>query len=676
MPVIHLDILCVTEPELTQCGVSATYLQAVRAKQRAGKVYCWEHHKEGNAYYYHYHSLRPVYQTLVRTAICGGAEPEVYIANMAQRQTDAVTEQIASLVQTDPDELNTLLACRLVSPTEAHQLARAAAWLRIINEYDAKSVRRLGFSSITAFRDGVFKHCLNEQNSNLIRFKKGAITNERVLYVNAVKYRDNGIQCLIHGGNGNVNRQKTDTLAHAKLMELASAQVKYSWEDIGLMYNDWAELNERKNLTVEAIKAHLYKPAFKKVWYYMRHGKLAADNEIQPLINRNAPSFPDALWSLDGSTVQLYYVDDKGAIRSDLYVYFVTDACTGAIIGYSIAYAETAELVEQALRLAIFTHGNKPYQLQYDNSSANVAYVTRNLMDNMARVSFPCEPYKGRSKYVESVIGHFQQRVLRKRENFKGGNITTRSLNSKANPELLAQLKKDSSRLPSVGEVIDEFKQAVGEWNGRGESRDSFGRFTGPSKLARYSSIQHEKRAKISYFEQIRLFFIEQKDPYTYEANGIAMTIKGKKYHFAVHDPDGIGDFIFSAENFGLKFNVRLDRENTHFITLYRDGKYIADAVDKEYYASAVADLKEGEKANLYRFKQKQDENGYDYAVAEMARQMEVLGENKATGTDGFGWWDTSKASNNARESASEDARNGISDGLSDRQRKILNIGK
>jgi hypothetical protein len=486
---------------------------------------------------------------------------------------------------------------------------------------------------------------------------------------------------MIHRGVGNVNREKSDAMVHAKLIELASNPVKYSFEDITMMYNDWADAIEKPNFTVSAVKAYLYIPKIKKVWFYARHGKLAGDNELQVLANRDKPSFPDALWSLDGSTMQLYYRDNKGAIKSDLYVVFVTDSHTGAIIGHSIAYTETAQMVEEALRNAINHYEYKPYQLQYDNGSANKAAVVQNLMSNMSRVHFACQAYKGRGKYVEGIIGHFQQRVLRKLEFFKGGNVTTRSLNSKANPELLEKFKakKDQTpekELPTLQQVIIAFNDAVKDWNDRGEKRNNLGRFVGKSKIERYLTIEHEKRAKMNYFDKLSLFMIKQKDPYTYGTQGIPIEIKGKLTYFIVPDGDSIGHFIFCNEHLGEKFTVKIDKEKPDMCALYKNNIFICHAYETERYASCVADFKEGEKAKQIIFKAKQDEYGEKYSITELEKQMSILGELKATGTEGFGWWDTPKVIENARNNAQEDIINGMSDGISERQRAILNIGR
>ncbi len=445
MPQYSNNILSLTTSELEQCGVSKGYLKRALAGQRKGEVYCWEHHKIGRNVYIHYDSLLDKYKEVVREELCGGVEPAVYLKekedNKQQSNLQAIANQLPSLVNTKQEDLEKLHSTGFYTATEAQQIARAGAWLHLLNEYDTKRVRSLGYKSVNDFRDEVFKHCLNEQTAQpfpLIKWKKGEINSVRVLLRNARKYEQMGIQALIHKGMGNVNKEKADVVAHAKMIEIYSNPVKYSYEDTAMMFNDWAEENGKELMTTSAIKAYLNIPKVKKVWYYRRHGKLAADNDLQQIISRKTPSFPDALWSIDGTTMQLYYRDDNDKVKSDLYVYFVTDAHTGAIIGHSVAFAETQGMVMEALKNTLYTHENKPYQLQYDNSSANIANAVQGMMSNMSRVHFPCEPYKGRGKYVEAIIGHFQQTVLRKRENFKGGNVDVRSLNSKANPELLS----------------------------------------------------------------------------------------------------------------------------------------------------------------------------------------------------------------------------------------------
>ncbi len=480
-----------------------------------------------------------------------------------------------------------------------------------------------GFSSGKEVQEVMFILCLNEQMQGFVKFPK-AINNERVLDRKAREYEKEGLEALVGGYFGNVNRERMNGQAHAILMQLASEQVKYSFEDIGMLYNEQAEKLGLPKMPVSTIKKHLNEPKHKKVWYYMRHGKLVGDADMQPMIDRAPVSKPDMLWSLDGTTMQLYYKrqikDNKGrdkwVVMSDLYAYFVTDACTGAIIGYSVAFSESSGMVIEALQNAVDVWGYKPYQMNYDNSSANISTTVKALINNMSRVNFPCTPYSGRSKSVELVIGHFQQRELRKFKNFKGGNITVKSNNSTANPELLKELSKNlefTDNLPTETQVLAEFRAGVEAWNGRGEARDAYGAFIGESKIARYAKV-FEGRVKLNHFEKLSLFMVELKNQahpfgeYEYRQKGIEVAIRGEKMKFIVPDSDSSAmDFEFSREHLGHTFkvfvNLRADRPE--WIELRdRNGKKVADAYEKEKFAACVADMKgkPGEMCKVHYF--------------------------------------------------------------------------
>ncbi|NDW10927.1 DDE-type integrase/transposase/recombinase [Dysgonomonas sp. 520] len=668
MPTIHNNILCVTVDELVDdCGVSKRTVIDGLLSQRKGLVYCWAHHKEGRKVYIHYDELKDNYKLLIKTILCGGVEPALWLKNKeAEKLNNELTElcgNLNSMVEVMPSDVKTFADSMLFTPQEVQQLARAAGWLRLWRRMDTKTARSYGFVSVKDIQTEIFKRCLNEQNNGFVKFPR-VITTQRILDRKAREFAKEGLNCLINGGFGNANREKIDTSVHAKLMDLAGNPVKFSFEDIGLFYNSDAKNEGLPRMTVSAIKQHLNKPKNQRIWMYARHGKLDVDLLMQPQIERDAVSRADALWSLDGTTMQLYYRDSNGKVKSDLYVYFVVDVYSSAIIGYSVAFSESTGMVAEALKMAIDTYGYKPYQLQYDNGSANVNKVMHSIMSNMSRVHFPCTPYHGNSKYIETYIGHFQQRVLRYNEAFKGGNITTQSLNSKANPELLKALKADD-RLKSEQEIIEMFADAVNVWNNRGEKRNSYGEWVGETKAEKYQH-EHADRKQLNYFEKISLFMGEMPQPYQYKQQGITITMSGKTRKYIVPDDNGIGDFEFNRLYLREWFHVRINPLNPDFITLYKNGKLVATAHEKEKYAACVADMKNkpNDASKIKQFIAQKEMYGYDYAMREMERQRVVLHSEglKATGTDGFGWHDMPKSDYNNIQNKIEDMRNGMTD--------------
>lgn len=688
------EVLCVSVPELKMCGVSINTIKYGLQQQRTGGVYCWSHHKEGREVFIHYDGMNEKYRLLVDKILCGDVDAHLWAENKAAEELDkkltAFKKGLRTMVEISADDMVRLSEMQLFIPADVQRIARAAGWLRLWRRMDVKTARKHGFKSIKEVQEELFKQCLNEQIKGFVKFPK-PINNERVLDRKAREYEKEGLSSLVGGYFGNVNREKINSQTHAILMQLASSPVKYSFEDIGMYYNEQAPDLGLAKMTVSAIKQHLNQPKHKKIWYYMRHGKLVGDADMQPMIDRAPVSKPDMLWSLDGTTMQLYYkkqVNGKWKVASDLYAYFVTDACTGAIIGYSVAFSESAGMVIEALQNAVDTWGYKPYQMNYDNSSANISTTVKALINNMSRVNFPCTPYSGRSKSVELVIGHFQQRELRKFKNFKGGNVTVKSHNSTANPELLKELSKDlgfTDNLPTEEQVLAEFKAGVDAWNKRGEGRDAYGAFIGKSKIERYAEA-HEGREKLNYFERLSLFMVELKNQqhpfgeYEYRQKGIELSIRGEKMKFIVPDNDSSAmDFDFSRQHLGHTFKVfiNLRAGRPEWVELRdRKGKFVADAYEKEKFAACVADMKDkpGEMGKIQIFNLMQ-KRCYEEAQTEMERQREIVEQTgfRDTGTDGygFGWWDTPKAVENARNNRIEDTRNGIVPSKSEEQIRI-----
>lgn len=672
--------LCVSVDDLENCGVSINSIKDGLKRHRTGLVYCWPHHKEGNKVYIHFDGLKDIYKELIQAKLCNNTDVHLFVQNREaqakQNQLKAVFRQLPDMVEVWPEDLAELERSGLFAPFQVQQLARTAGWLRLWRKLDVKTARKMGFTSVTEIQAELFKLCLSEQLDDFVKFPK-PVNCIRVLDRKAREFKNEGLKVLIGGYLGNANHGRINPLTHAILMDLAASPLKYSFEDIGLKYN--TEIAPEKGLqllTVSAIKQHLNTPAYKKIWYYLRHGKKAGDDVYQPEALRETPSRPDALWSIDGTTMQLYYRGADGKVRSDLYTYFVADAHTGAIIGKSFGFTENAGMVTAALQDAIETQGYKPNQLQFDNSSANISFSVTALVGNMSRVSFPCTPELGRAKYIEEIIGHFQQRTLRYNKNFKGGNITTRSQNSKANPELLKWLKKNPGELPTEDEVIEQFTAAVEEWNSRGESRDKYGCWTGKSKIEKYQA-PDAARTKLNYFDKLSLFMCELEGIYKYKKKGIELTMNGTKHYYIVPDPDNsANDFMFSNANMYAGFKIRVNVSNPEFIILYdKNGKKVDTAYEKERFKACVADMKTGDGAKIRQFIEKQQENGYNYAMQELERQRFILEQNglRATGTgeffgsqysdargEYFGWQDRPKFIQNVIENKIEDEANGM----------------
>lgn len=708
------DILYVSSKELVDSGsVSKGTVNKGLLRQRTGSVNCWQYKRFDNingkwieypqdsrkgCVYIVYDSLKIQHQTSIKMNVCNGSDPVQYANNELARQKElkiaAFHTKITSELNIKSEYLNFFMD-QGFDPDDVQRYARAAAWLDLYNNITRKQAARFGFDSMEALRSDVLTTIMAELDAEVIRFRGKRLSSLQVLYRHARSFKQQGCESLISGKIGLQNARLINDEQHAWLMCEYGKPTKISFEDVAMLYNSKVAVeNNWPKLTTSAIRAHLNKPENKRVWYFSRHGVDAAKNEMDSLIKRRAVSFPDALVSIDGTALQLYYLEKvktkvknkktgkieervRTELRSDLYIYLVTDVYSKSIVGWSVAFTETSEMVTEALKRYVFEHGYRPYQLQYDNSSANVATAVKALTKNMSKVAFPCKPYLGRAKYVEPYIGHFEQRVLRHFENFKGGSPKTKDLNSKANPDFLKSIKKE---LPTMDVVIQQFIKAVDEWNARGERRNQYGQFEGETRIKRYAH-EHEKRKSLNYFEKLSLFMVELENKttkdgtYKYGQQGVVIRINGNDRHYIVPDPDQIGDFIFQSLHLNQYFKVRINMTEPDMIELWRGGKKIGEAIEKEQYAACVADYKDGEGSKIKKYQFKQEQYGNTYSKTELDRQKAILESIGlgATGTDGFGWSDMSKINYNVQENAEVDAINGMNE--SDLVRKLKRIG-
>lgn len=663
--------------------ISENYLNKALYQFRNGKTSTWAHKRfskhnnkfteyplssrKGNVYIL-YDSLRGTYKELIKARLYNDSEPDEYIkmqkATERQAELDEFKESLSDYLVVDPDDVAYFTELNQFDLADCHRLARGAAWLRLLNSISVKDARNKGYKSIKELRQSALDIINKELDAHLVRFKAKKLNAVRVLYQYMSDYKVNGLKCLISDKIGNSNSRKITPEISAWLIDRMSDPRKYSFEDVAQLYNQTAKKQEWTMVTTNAIKQHLRRPEILKVWFYRRHGKVAADNLLHSYMQRNRASFADAVWDMDGTALQLYYRDENGKkLLSDLYVYYIVDEHSTAVIGYSVAFTETTELVMEALKNTIQTHGYKPYQLRYDNGRANISNAIKKLMNNMSRVSFPCTPNRGRVKIIETLQGHIEQRVLRGQANFKGGSPSTRNLDSKANPELLKEIK---GNLPTRDEVIQQLHQAIKEWNGRGEERDQYGIMQGETKLQQYKH-EHAQRIKLNYFEIMSLFTIEltnnqdKQGKYTYRNQGIRIQLFNKTYNYIVPDPDGVGDFVFMNNNFEKKFTVKVNPDNPSVAYLYDNGKFVAEAVEKERYAAGIADMQEGEGSKIRMYQLKQEKFGSEYAKTELERQRQILEKSgMKTGTDGHDWYDLPKHAWNDKESAQVDEINGI----------------
>lgn len=460
---------------------------------------------------------------------------------------------------------------------KAAQLAEACGWLRLSDSE---------FWATAWARRSEFFHSVVQvvAGRNLYGFK---VSNGRVLERRLKRWQDEGRESLLPKNCGNCNAAKLCETQIKRIVSLYASPLKPSIQAVADIYNREAQERDWNTVDYERVRQILQFSDHRQIISLARHGKDAAKNELERTIKRRRPSFPDALWVGDGSTIQLYYKDKAGKVQSNLYAYAIIDAYSESIIGYAIGATETATLVQASLRDAVRKTGMTPYQLQYDNSSANKGQEAQQLFDQLARLHFPTAPYSGKAKVIEAIWGRMEQSNMRHFPNFKGGNITAKSRDARANPDFLANLMK-SGELPSFDQVVAQFRLVVETMNNTVGKRDS------RTPAERYRDA-NEQRTPMDYLTMVEAFWVERRNQVRYTKDGVGIEVDGKRYFYEVEVERGLESLEFRMKYLGDAFTVKYDPDDLEYICLYKDGVWIATARQKYEAPMARVDMLEGE---------------------------------------------------------------------------------
>ncbi len=468
---------------------------------------------------------------------------------------------------------------------KAGDLARACGWLRLTVSDDWRESWGGKMASLK-----LAAMAISEQQ--LYGFR---ISNWRVLNRRCEMWKEGGRESLMHGQRGNQNAGKApedlQKVIHRRIVDLYASPLKPDAETVADVYNREAAERGWPQYTGERIRQILMKPDNKQIWQPARHGVNAARGLSEHIIKRRRPSYPDAMWSIDGTTLQLYSTE-SGKLLKEHYVVFVTDAMSDCVIGWGLGATETMQVVQRAMRMAIARSNRRPAYTQFDGSQANLSKEVKNLMTGLSTVGIKSQPYNGKSKYVERIIGVLEQHVIRYFRNFVGGNVTARSLRARANPDALKQLLIETR---ITGEqLISQLALAVEVLNNTANSKG-----VTPAELYAKSD---DRRKSIGYLEQVSLFWIKREKLYTYTPEGLRMEVGGERLFYEVTDRPGIEDMHFREAHLGDKFLVRYNPDDLNAINLYdRNDQWVATATQKHEYGATPEDWMEGEGSALHQ---------------------------------------------------------------------------
>jgi len=373
---------------------------------------------------------------------------------------------------------------------------------------------------------------------------------------------------------------------------------------------EWPEIKDAKT-----IAAYLKEQQY--VWMAAKYSQKTAEDALLPKNTLRRASFPDALWTMDGTTIDLQAADPQtGELLPALYFYLITDSHSNAILGFDFDYQENAALVQRTIKEAIRKTNHKPHQVKYDQGKANKAVEVKSLLDKITPRHFPAKAYSGRSKRVERIIQELQ-RLMKLMPNSTGGNVTAHSLASKANTDTLKSLMK-AGKLPDYEGIKAQMRLIVDVYN-------NHSRRGGPSRWTTYTQ-PHEKRMRVEPLEWAQLFLTKRRDTVRYTNQGLVIELNGQPTAYTVKNERGELDPYFLRQYQDQSFEIHCDRDNPEWVALYQNHKQVAIATLKTQYAEAIVNKRPGEDAKRHA----ETENSKQVLLEGQLKYKQIMAE---TGT-------------------------------------------
>lgn len=475
-------------------------------------------------------------------------------------------------------------------------LVRACAWLRYLSSND-----RLEMQTTVGGWNKLLTLSVDQLQQR--RYYGLRVNNIRVLDRKVRAWKEQMHSSLVNGRHGLTNASKADVSALQKLTAwLVAAYGQPTKPDTTDVYYSYLQEAAQRNwplYSLERVRQIIQEPANRAAWMAARHGNRHANEILLPTVRRRTIETPDTLWSIDGTSVQLYSqgYDKKG--RSvpfkNWYYVLVLDVASGCIIGWAASpgAGEPAELVQRAIRRAVKTNGKAPRFAHYDHAGGNLSVETQQVWAALNTAGVAAQPYNGKAKHIESAIRWFEQKCLRAMPNFVGGNIGS-GIDSQANPDLIKALLK-TGNLPTAEQVLEQIQQAIDKYNSFLTNK----KLGTPTRIERYMSTGDAGR--LSKRAIASAFWVRRNSTYKYDTDGITIEVSGTRHLFVVEEYTGFESIEFRTQNLGNRFVVRYDPDDLSSIMLY-DAKtewYVAEAAAKHKFGTMPTEWSDGEGRKL-----------------------------------------------------------------------------
>lgn len=291
--------------------------------------------------------------------------------------------------------------------------------------------------------------------------------NLKSFYHKLNEFKNHGYSVLINKNYGCAKSGKKVSEMHInKIKQLYRDKKQFTNREIHYRLNEWASIKGFTKLSISTVNQIIANPTFQNECKPSRNGGEWRRLHWDPYKIRSEVKKNGELWQMDGSRLQIAYINKEGKIAF-LWYFVVMDVHSRKIVGYSYGDSENHKGVVDALKNAISTTKYVPQEILIDNGSCYKHQTFKQLELRMKiygtyfRRHLPDSPRdKG---HVERFFSTFQTTICKNESGYIGEGVKSRReegrpskarLNEELHPK---NLRSKEQLVKLLGDLIEKY---------------------------------------------------------------------------------------------------------------------------------------------------------------------------------------------------------------------------
>ncbi|MBO4777423.1 MAG: hypothetical protein J5588_02925 [Bacteroidales bacterium] len=370
------------------------------------------------------------------------------------------------------------------------------------------------------------------------------------------EYLRSGYDSLIHNAykNGKKNAAVVTKEGEAFLTMLLAHPNNLDNCQIARIYGDVAKIQGWKPISDRTVA--VWRDKLEAVTFARRRGSKVFNNEKTMQVKRSLPSYPLAMWTLDGWDAELFYRDENGSITNRVTLEVVLDPYFLYPVGYAISRphkAESVNLITRAVRNALlhtkelFGNMYRANQIQSDNyakSSMRPFYGVAGDKFTPAAVGNP------KSKIVERYFKSLNKRYCQFQSNWSGQNITSKTPQPNYDKEIMSL-----RYIPTYDEVCKQVEAIIERE--RADKHDLY--------VKGFALIPEERRLLLNEHQYLMQFGVQTERTIMMRGEGIRLQLNGERH---IYDCFDLNFRQYASTRWHIRYD---DSDMSHVVAVNED---------------------------------------------------------------------------------------------------------